>query len=228
MENGEWKTMNLLQMKIHDLFSPVLSDREIIKRMKKGQLITKSHMVQPHQIQPNSVDLTLGPTVRLIRPNAHFSACQVIDPSKEQMYEPGSFEYIDGKVSHDLNSKRPCYILDPGQFALMASREILDIPNGIISFVQGRSSIARLAIQTEQAGLIDAGFHATITFEVYNQSHWPVMLYEGMRVAQVYFFKAQYAEALYGKEKMSKYYGQVEATGSRVNKDREFYDVGDY
>ena len=101
----------------------------------------------------------------------------------------------------------------------MASNEILNIPNGIIAFVQGRSSIARLAIQTEQAGLIDAGFRGTITFEVFNQSDNPVKLYKDMRIAQVYFFKAQYADRLYGKEHGSKYNGQIDPTESMIYKD---------
>jgi len=91
----------------------------------------------------------------------------------------------------------------------------------VIAFVQGRSSIARLAVQTEQAGLIDAGFRGTITFEVFNQSDYPIILYPGMRIAQVYFFKAQYADKLYGSEKGSKYNGQIEATGSKVYLDPE-------
>lgn len=216
--------MNSIRARIHDFFSPVLSDQEILKRIEKGELISPNTPISDYQLQPNSVDLTLGHSVRVLCPNARYNSASVIDPAKHQNYMCLSFEH-QYKIGADysLGSDRPILILEPQQFVLMASREILDIPNGIISFVQGRSSIARLAIQTEQAGLIDAGFRGTITFEVYNQAAWPVILYEGMRVAQVYFFKAQYAKALYGKEKSSKYYGQIEATGSRVNHDAELH-----
>jgi len=128
---------------------------------------------------------------------------------KEIQYERG---IIDNRI-----------IIEPGKFVLLASKEILNIPNGILSFVQGRSSIARVGIQTEQAGLIDSGFRGTITFEVFNETEYPIALYTGMRVAQVYFFKAQYANQVYGaKNKGSKYYSQIEATGSKINMDREF------
>ena len=196
--------MNILTP-IRDLFSPVLSDRSIKKYMEKGLLITTP--ISKNQLQPNSVDLTLGYTYKKLRPNAvRFS--EMIDPKFEMIYDSG-----------EIYER---YVLKPGEFILMASNEELNIPNGIISFVQGRSSIARLGIQTEQAGLIDAGFKGTITFEVFNQTEYDIYLYPGMRIAQLYFFKAEKADRPYGSNgKGSKYQKQIEATGSRINNDPE-------
>ncbi len=188
---------------IKDIFSPVLSDRIIKKYMGKGLLITTP--LTENQYQPNSVDLTLGTSFKKIGSNTVCFKGNCIDTKEEIVY--GS-----GKISK-------YYILEPGEFVLMASNEILNIPNGIIAFVQGRSSIARLGIQTEQAGLIDAGFKGTITFEVFNQTDHNIVLYPGMRIAQVYFFKAQEALIPYGKK--NKYNGQISATGSRINNDPE-------
>ena len=197
------------------LTRPVLSDRKIVEYNKKGILFETP--IKPEQLQPNSVDLTLGDTWKILVPNIksapHFDGVDMIDSKSPIEYEEGSFTR---SVSGDKY-----FVIQPKQFVLMASNEILNIPNGIIAFVQGRSSIARLAIQTEQAGLIDAGFRGTITFEVFNQSDYPIILYKGTRVAQVYFFKAQHAMTPYGSDKGSKYNGQIEATGSRIHLDRE-------
>lgn len=204
---------------ITDLFKPVLSDRTIMKYNRKGLLIEQP--IPDSQLQPNSVDLTLGGTYKHVQYNfidlvtrdagaglqAVLGHKLYIDPLKEIKYKSGEFE---DKI-----------IIQPKEFVLLASNEILNIPNGILSFVQGRSSVARIGIQTEQAGLIDAGFRGTITFEVYNETEYPIILYKGMRVAQVYFFKAQLASKVYGKEKGSKYSGQIEATGSRISNDPE-------
>lgn len=211
--------MGSLRM-LHDYFSPVLSDRTIMKYNRKGILIEQP--ISKEQLQPNSVDLTLGNTYKVLKPNSAIpelnnfgghrylkGLIDCIDVRKEIQYERG---IIDNRI-----------IIEPGKFVLLASKEILNIPNGILSFVQGRSSIARVGIQTEQAGLIDSGFRGTITFEVFNETEYPIALYTGMRVAQVYFFKAQYASQVYGaKNKGSKYYSQIEATGSKINMDREF------
>lgn len=224
------KVMNLIKKvseRFKDLFRPVLSDRVILKYNKKNLLIEGE--LKESQIQPNSIDLTLGNTWKKLTPNLKIKKDEVIltssskststvnriiDPKDEIIHEQGLFDIDeDGKEY---------YRLMPGEFILMASNEILNIPNGILSFVQGRSSIARIGIQTEQAGLIDAGFRGTITLEIFNQTKYPIHLYKGMRVAQVYFFKAQYANKIYGNEKGSKYSGQISATGSKIHMDPEF------
>lgn len=216
--------MNIIT-EIKDFFRPVLSDRTILRYNAKGLLVEGE--LSESQIQPNSIDLTLGNTWRRLKFNSlrnlpevaslenkqHVSTIEnYIDPKRTVAYTEGLFE---------KEGDSEFYRLMPGEFILMASREILNIPNGILSFVQGRSSIARLGIQTEQAGLIDAGFRGTITFEIFNQSEYPIVLYTGMRVAQVYFFKAQRANKVYGSEKGSKYHNQIEATGSRIHLDTE-------
>lgn len=205
--------------RIMDTSRGVLSDRTILKYNRKGLLIEGN--LSPSQIQPNSIDLTLGKTWKKPKANSRKFGCKCIDPIKPIEYKEGVFN----KSTESSLSVNDYYVLMPGEFILMASNEVLNIPNGILSFVQGRSSIARLAIQTEQAGLIDAGFRGTITFEVHNQSDKAIVLYAGMRVAQVYFFKAQYANKPYGSNgKGSKYQSQIEATGSRINLDPELKD----
>ena len=195
-----------------DLFRAVLSDETIVKMNKKGQLI--EGILSPEQIQPNSVDLTLGTSISIL----NYNPDEIIDPREHIKYK--NFNLKDYPINPE--SKKYSYVLRPGDFALMASNEVLNIPNGIIAFVAGRSSVARLGIQVEQAVLIDAGFHGTITFEVCNQTAYPIVLYAGMRIAQVYFIKAQHAINPYaGLHKKSKYQSQILATGSRINNDPE-------
>lgn len=207
--------------RIRDIFCPVLSDRSILKYNKKGLLIEGP--ISQSQLQPNSIDLTLANTWKKPLPNDRILHRDTINPSKEVLYEEGEFDYveIDGERSH-----KPAKIVQPGEFILMASNEILNIPNGILTFVQGRSSIARLGQQTEQAGLIDAGFRGTITFEVFNETEYPLIFFQGMRVCQLYFFKAQRSMRPYGSDgKGSKYQMQIEATGSRIHQDPELRGV---
>lgn len=207
--------MNQIVNTLKDITRSVLSDKTIMRYAKKGVLIETP--LTPNQIQPNSIDLTLGTTWKKPKANSKKFGCKCIDPMKPIEYKEGVFN-----KSTDPNNPTPdFYVLMPGEFILMASNEVLNIPNGILSFVQGRSSIARIAIQTEQAGLIDAGFKGTITFEVHNQSDKAIVLYAGMRIAQVYFFKAQYASTPYGLDKGSKYSGQIKAQGSLVHLDPE-------
>ena len=232
-----------------DIGRPVLSDHTIMKYNKKGLLIEQP--INENQLQPNSVDLTLGNTFSIIQQNCwepggdpnHIVLVQgddgkahreylsgVVDTKKEINYINGTFQvrplkeilwHPSGKPENiPFNPDEKWIEIKPGQFILLASQEILNIPNGIIAFIQGRSSIARLGIQTEQAGLIDAGFRGTITFEVFNQTEHSIILYAGQRIAQVYFFKAQYADKIYGITHNSKYSGQIVATGSKIFNDK--------
>lgn len=204
--------MSIIQT-IQDKFRPVLSDRTILNYIKKGWLV--DHPIKPEQIQPNSIDLTLGHIWSKPNINAYNDIFEsFIDPSVEIFYDSGEFR--------DFYKNRKAYLLHPGEFICMATNETLKIPSGIVAFVQGRSSIARLGIQTEQAGLVDSGFHGTITLEVENQSKYPILLMEGMRIAQVWFIRSQHASLLYSKEHMSKYNNQVKATGSRIHLDKEW------
>lgn len=199
---------------------PLLSDRQIKKMNQQGLLIETE--LDPEQIQPNSVDLRLGTSVKIPKWNhLHTESgnfTNVIDPRQRLDYQEESFRDASAWGS----PKHKMFILESNRFVLMASKDVLNIPNGYVAFVQGRSSIARIGIQTEQAGLIDSGFRGTITFEIVNQASCPIMLFEDMRVAQVYFFKAQYADKIYGIAKRSKYYLQHKATESRIFMDSEW------
>jgi dCTP deaminase len=214
--------------------SLVLSDKTIMEYNKKGLLIEQP--IKEEQLQPNSVDLTLGNTYKILKPNSRLFCINILDPLVPMKFESGTFDtgivydyhtegyYYESSEYNDIrdNKERERFLLYTNQFILMASNEILNIPNGIIGVVCGRSSIARLGIIVEEAGLIDAGFRGTITLEIYNQLNYPILLYPGMRIAQVYFFRAEEASVIYGINRKSKYSNQIEAMQSKLYLDEEF------
>ena len=205
---------------LRDFNRPVLSDQQIMKYNHKGLLIEGPLM--ENQIQPNSIDLTLGNTYKKLVSNDFVDISRSVGrPAINILNE---IKYETGYFTRDRHA-REYYIIQPKEFVLMTSKEILNIPNGILSFVQGRSSVARISIQTEQAGLIDAGFRGNITLEVFNQSEFPIYLYSGMRIAQVYFFKAQHSNRIYGPSKYNKYMNQIGTTGSKISHDPEIQSL---
>lgn len=194
--------------RIKDIFRPVLSDDTIMKYNRRGILIEESIPIE--QLQPNSVDLTVDNEMLFINPNKMSDHVDIIDPKSKAPI----------RYSHWIAQDNDPLIIAPGEFVLLSSRETLNIPNGIIAFVQGRSSIARMGLQTEQAGLIDSGFEGNITFECFNETKYGIKLYPGMRIAQVYFFKSQYASHVYGsKNSNSKYNNQTGPTETRIQSD---------
>ena len=202
----------------------VLCDISIKELNQEGFLIEQP--LVDHQVQPNSVDLTLGNTWKKILPNKYIhvplmpNERGILDPRVPVKFTEGIFSTMKDPLNR--NNEIEAYMVEPGEFVLMATNEIFNIPPGIICFICGRSSIARLGIQIEQAGLIDAGFRGTITLEVHNQTSLPILLLSGMRIAQAYFIKAQIPETMYGEERGSKYKDQMDATESRSHLDKEF------
>jgi dCTP deaminase len=117
------------------------------------------------QLQPHSYDAILGPMLKI----AQWDEIT------------GEHKWIDVDIS-----VAP-YLLHNGKFALGSTVEYLKLPQNLVGFVQGKSSVGRNGLQIENAGLIDAGFEGNITLELYNMAPWPILLKAGMRICQLHF-----------------------------------------
>ncbi len=118
-----------------------------------------------------------------------------------------------------IKSEYGYYTINPGQFVLGTTLECLNLPSLISAFVQGRSSIGRIGLTIQNAGFVDPGFHGHITLELINDSPFPIRLLPGYPVGQLVFFETSEVQNPYN----GKYNGQVEATGSRMEQDRQKY-----
>ena len=111
------------------------------------------------------------------------------------------------------------YPLKAGGFVLATTKEYVFMPDDAAAFVQGRSSIGRIGLTVQNAGFIDPGFHGSITLELVNESPSTIFLIPGYPVAQLVFFDCSPVKSPY----RGKYNGQIEATESRMEQDRQKY-----
>ncbi|MFH1126728.1 MAG: dCTP deaminase [archaeon] len=197
----------------------VLSDRDIKKRLIKGDLIIKGIDIDT-QVGPSSVDLRLGNRFRMFKMSDH----PMIDPKdyndelinkwtdKDTLVEECSYTrlYISGKP----------FIIHPGEFVLASLKEYISIPSDLVGRLEGRSSLGRLGLMVHStAGYVDPGFRGHLTLELANVGKLPVKLYPGMRICQIVFQDmSSPAERPYGT-KASKYQDEIGATQSRINID---------
>ena len=132
----------------------ILSDQTILEKLEAGDLIIKPCDI--NDVQPCSVDLHLGPSLK----NIH------------------GYEYrLDSNDS---------YILEPQEFILASTKEYVEIPNDLVGIVDGKSSLGRLGIMVHvTAGYIDSGFHGNITLEIYNVSSEQFILKKDMSICQL-------------------------------------------
>lgn len=160
----------------------------------------------PTLVQPASVDLLLGDTF-LSEPAPYVIFPGYIDPSQPPDREHDHTVVPPGKV----------FTLNPGAFVLASTHEVVTLPDDITGQVCGKSSLARLGLIVESAGLVDAGFHGHVTWELVNVANRPIVLHPGMKIGQLCLFQmSSPARKPYGSgANGSRYQGQRGPTASR-------------
>ena len=183
----------------------ILSDKDILSRIKKGEIKIKPF--KKVNLQQSTIDLTLD--------------------SKIRVFENYTVGLIDVKDYHDTSRlidthRNGWFILHPGRFLLGSTVEEITVPNDLAAKLEGRSSWGRLGLIIHAtAGYVDPGFSGRLTLEISNISQLPIKLYAGMRIAQIAFYlMTSEARRPYGSKSLgSKYQHQSDATASRIWKD---------
>lgn len=186
-----------------DYRGPVLlSDRDIRAELESGRVGLDPY--EPAMLQPSSIDVRLDRFFRLFDNHKY----PVIDPSADQPDLTRLVEVEDGEP----------FVLHPGEFVLGSTYEQVTLPDDIAARLEGKSSLGRLGLLTHStAGFIDPGFSGHVTLELSNVATLPILLWPGMKIGQLCFFRLTsaaeqpYGSAAYG----SRYQGQRGPTASR-------------
>ena len=155
-------------------------------------------------LQPASVDLTLD--------NEILIPVTTNDGPIDPLYG-GARDFRGHRVQDE-------FLLDPQRFVLASTKEWVEMGENLCGFVCGKSSLARHGLIVEAAGLVDPGFHGTLTLEMFNMAPRPIRLRPGMRIAQLYVHELiDSALLLYGQEGLgSRYQGQDGPVAAREEK----------
>ena len=186
----------------------VLADRDIRAELEAGRIAIRPY--DPVDLQPSSVDLHLDREFRVFRNNRY----PYIDVRAPQ---PDLTELVA------IGDDEP-FILHPGEFVLGQTLEWVELPDDLVSRLEGKSSLGRLGLLIHStAGYDDPGWKGNLTLELSNVANLPIALYFGMKIGQISFFRMTSAvERPYGsKELGSKYQGQSTPTASAFYRDFE-------
>jgi len=113
------------------------------------------------------------------------------------------------------------FFLHPGELALAVTHESVTLPDNIVGWLDGRSSLARLGLMVHvTAHRIDPGWSGQIVLEFYNSGKLPLALRPKMKIAALNF-ETMSTSALrpYNKRDNAKYKGQKGAVASRISED---------
>lgn len=156
----------------------MFSDSLIASAQKSG-LIHVSPFDVDH-LNPASIDLTLHPIVMVVKDIG-------VDEPVDLAASPFSYEMEKQVLFEDSP-----YRIDPHQFILGAVSEYVELSPQVAARVEGKSSLARLGLMVHvTGGFIDPGFQGLVTLEIFNVSPRPILLYPGMRIAQMAFHRVE-------------------------------------
>lgn len=183
----------------------VLSDIDIKRYIAEGK-IKISPELPPEQFGSCSVDFRLG---------AEFSVFEHSRHAYIDLREKTAIQDLMRTI--EVPAGEP-FILQPGEFALAITEEVLELDDDVLGRLEGRSSLGRIGIIVHgTAGLFDPGWSGKATLELSNLGRMPVALYPGMRICSFTFEQLSTRVAVpYRKKAGNKYAGQQRPLASKL------------
>lgn len=158
----------------------VLTRDVILEEIESGRLI-----VDPFDLEcvgPASIDLSLGDTIRIIRP----------DSTPIPIHD--DVDYRDH--TDPLRLDEP-YLLKPGAMIHGITREKVTMPSNICGFLEGRSRFARLGLTIHvSSSFLQPGISNRTVLELSNLSGHPLEIHAGVRLCQLVLVRTE-GEAVY-------------------------------
>jgi dCTP deaminase len=151
---------------------PIDTDR-YPSQMKEIDQVPMIEPFDESQVEPASYDVRLGNDFKIFQRDKTIGIdfAQPADITRHVRIEDGDY-----------------LTLHPGEFVLGVTREVVHMPNGIVSRIEGKSSVGRLGLMVHvTAGFIDPGFNGPITLEMYGVHPLALMLRPGIKIAQLSF-----------------------------------------
>ncbi|WDE01379.1 dCTP deaminase [Thalassomonas actiniarum] len=191
-----------------------LSDQDIEQHIKDGK-IQISPIPSASMISGVSVDIRLGNEFRVFQD--HTAPYIDLSGPREEMQKA-----MNSVMSEEIFiPDGEAFFLHPGELALAVTYESVTLPDDIVGWLDGRSSLARLGLMVHvTAHRIDPGWSGQIVLEFYNSGKLPLALRPKMKIAALNF-ETMSSKALhpYNKRNDAKYKGQMGAVASRISQD---------
>ena len=183
----------------------MLSEVSLRTAIQRGDITIESAIDEAPYVEASSIDLHLGHEFRT--PSYRKGPIDVMDPDT----------YSEFDATHVTDDEG--FLLGAGDFALAHTEETVSLSPNVAGVLYGRSSVGRLGLFVENAGLIDAGFSGQITLELFNARQRPVRIYPEMRICQITVHRHDQRPMIPYEPRLNKYQGQLGATPSRLHMD---------
>lgn len=151
---------------------------------------------------PFGFDVTLAPTIKRFISSAARSKVSI--EQMVEVHEPcllngvlnpkdpdSSLMWTDDRIIHDP-ALGDYFILNPGEFVLGVTNEVVNLPDDITVMCVTKSTYARIGTQV-MVTPINAGFNGPVVIEICNHSPFQSMIFVNEGIAQFMFHKGDEA-----------------------------------
>jgi len=176
----------------------ILARKHILQNILNNRITCEPF--NPDYVGPNSIDVHLGPIIKWVLPNMTYGSIDVRQPSR----------------TREMELPKEGFTLEPGVLVLGLTVEAVGSAH-YVPHMHGCSTLGRSGLVPHiEAGFGDVGFASQWTLEIMAMA-WPVILYPGMRIAQIEFHEVSDDSYLYGRD-CGRYAKQNEARGAEPEK----------
>jgi dCTP deaminase len=191
-----------------------LCDSDIVAALNAGRIVIDPRP-EDRVISGVSIDLRLGQRFRVF--SSHTIPFIDLSGSREQVDQ--SVEKVMGDEIYISEEKT--FVLHPGELALGITLESITLPDDLVGWLDGRSSLARLGLMVHvTAHRIDPGWSGNIVLEFFNSGKLPLALRPGMAIGAMSFETLTGpAQHPYTARDDAKYRGQSGPLASRISED---------
>ena len=166
------------------------------------------------QIQPISLDVTIGSPMLQIAPSSSAS----LSPTFEAPVLRRDVVVL-GEAKPSYYERVAPFLLLPKAFVLVPTQEHFELPSYLAAKFEMKSSSGRLGlVGPTTGGLVEPGYRGQLTIGIYNAGEAGVWLKEGVRFGQVIFTGITPPARSYGHDSLNSHYQDSEgAVGYRSN-----------
>lgn len=191
-----------------------LCDKDIEQWLKRKDLIIDPYP-EKKLINGITVDIHLGNTFRFF----HEHTRSFFDLSDSKINRESALKEI---MSDEIvfSNEKP-FFLQPRSLVLFSTFENITIPNNLVGWLDGRSSLARLGLMVHAtAHRIDPGWTGNIVLEIFNAGKLTLVLRPKIKIATLSFeVLSQAVLRPYNLRQEAKYNNQNGVIPSRIHKE---------
>ncbi|MGN0903052.1 MAG: 2'-deoxycytidine 5'-triphosphate deaminase domain-containing protein [Succinivibrio sp.] len=155
-----------------------LSDKEIFELIEKKQLSISP--LDPNNVQPGSIDLTLGRTVDHWECSPDETLDLTLEDNKKFIEEHfRTIDITDG------------YVLEPNDFVRGYSAETVKLPSFINGIIVNRNSLCSVGLDVSISQYINPSFKKNKIIVIRNISKNKIKIKSGLRICQLILFRME-------------------------------------